>query len=76
MLCFGRIKYLHNIIKLASLGSNPMHPEAMEHVRSLGVTVFMDVQHTDIKERLTRMKVSVSLVFTLKSIMILGKKVL
>ena len=53
-----------------------MHPEAMEHVRSLGVTVFMDVQHTDIKERLTRMKVTIGLVYTLKSIMILGKKVL
>ena len=57
-----------NNIKLESLGSNPMHPEAMEHVRGLGVTVFMDVQHTDIKERLTRMKVTVDLAFTLKSI--------
>ena len=62
-------------IKLASLGSNPMHPEAMEYVRGLGVTVFMDVQHTDIKERLTRMKVTVDLVFTLKSI-IFGTKML
>ena len=54
---------------MATAGSNPMHLEAMEHIRSLGVTVFMDVQHTDIKERLTRMKVTLAVyIFTLESI--------
>ena len=42
-----------------------MYPEAMEYVRSLGVTVFMDVQHTDIRERLTRMKVTVIRIYLL-----------
>ena len=53
-----------------------MHPEAMEHIRSLGVTVFMDVQHTDIKERLTRMKVSASCIyiFALENIIMLLSK--
>ncbi len=29
-------------------GSNPMHPKGNQHVRSTGVTVFLDTKHSDI----------------------------
>lgn len=38
-----------------------MHKEAMDYIKSTGVTVFMDVQNADIVERLERMKVLVCL---------------
>ncbi len=34
-----------------------MHKEAMEYIKTTGVTVFIDVQNADIVERLERMKV-------------------
>jgi len=39
-------------------GSNPMHKEAMEHVKSLGTVVYMDVEDGDILNRLAEMKVN------------------
>nr|XP_019961590.1 PREDICTED: threonine synthase-like 1 [Paralichthys olivaceus] len=38
-------------------GSNPLHAEAMQHVRRSGVVVYLDVHFEDIMQRLTRMKV-------------------
>ena len=38
-----------------------MHKEAMKHIRSTGITVFIDVQQEDILKRLHRMKVHFSL---------------
>jgi len=39
-------------------GSNPMHKEAMEHVKSLGTVVYLDVEDGDILNRLAEMKVN------------------
>ena len=39
-------------------GSNPMHKEAMKHVKSLGNVFYLDVQDDDILNRLAEMKVN------------------
>ncbi|RVE58580.1 hypothetical protein OJAV_G00195770 [Oryzias javanicus] len=39
-------------------GSNPLHAEAMRHVRQSGVVVYLDVDVDDILRRLGRMKVN------------------
>lgn len=39
-------------------GSNPLHTEAMEHVRQNGVLIYLDVDSEDIIRRLARMKVN------------------
>lgn len=39
-------------------GSNPLHAEAMQHVRAAGLVVYLDVDSEDIIQRLTRMKVN------------------
>ena len=39
-------------------GSNPMHKGAMEHVKSLGDVVYLDVEDGDILNRLAEMKVN------------------
>ncbi|XP_078677756.1 threonine synthase-like 1 [Branchiostoma floridae x Branchiostoma belcheri] len=39
-------------------GSNPMHQSAMEHIRTLGTVVFLDVPSADILHRLEVMKVN------------------
>lgn len=39
-------------------GSNPMHSEAMDHVRSLGIVVYLDVEDDEILNRLAAMKVN------------------
>lgn len=39
-------------------GSNPLHAEAMRHIRQNGVVVYLDVDSEDIIQRLTRMKVN------------------
>lgn len=39
-------------------GSNPMHREAMDHVRSLGIVVYLDVEDDEILNRLAAMKVN------------------
>ncbi|XP_061521962.1 threonine synthase-like 1 [Phycodurus eques] len=38
-------------------GSNPLHPEAMQHVKQSGAVVYLDVDGEDILQRLHRMKV-------------------
>ncbi|KAM4544293.1 threonine synthase-like 1 [Fundulus diaphanus] len=39
-------------------GSNPLHTEAMEHMKQNGLVVYLDVDSDDIIERLGRMKVN------------------
>lgn len=39
-------------------GSNPLHAEAMQHVRAAGLVVYLDVDIEDIIQRLSRMKVN------------------
>ncbi|XP_022049593.2 threonine synthase-like 1 [Acanthochromis polyacanthus] len=39
-------------------GSNPLHDEAMQHVKQDGLVVYLDVDDEDIIQRLTRMKVN------------------
>lgn len=39
-------------------GSNPMHREAMDHARSLGIVVYLDVEDDEILNRLAAMKVN------------------
>ena len=39
-------------------GSNPLHTEAMQHVRQTGLVVYLDVDSEDIMQRLARMKVN------------------
>ena len=39
-------------------GSNPMHKEAMEHIKSLGIVVYLDVDDDEILNRLAAMKVN------------------
>lgn len=39
-------------------GSNPLHAEAMQHVRESGLVVYLDVDSEDIIQRLARMKVN------------------
>ena len=39
-------------------GSNPMHKEAMDHARSLGIVVYLDVEDDEILNRLAVMKVN------------------
>ncbi|KAL9960383.1 hypothetical protein ACROYT_G033834 [Oculina patagonica] len=39
-------------------GSNPMHKEAMDHVKSLGTVVYLDVEDDEILNRLAAMKVN------------------
>ncbi|XP_018556256.1 LOW QUALITY PROTEIN: threonine synthase-like 1 [Lates calcarifer] len=39
-------------------GSNPLHSEAMQHVRQTGLVIYLDVDSEDIIQRLTRMKVN------------------
>jgi threonine synthase len=46
----------HKIISLT--GSNPLHCEAMQHVRENGIVVFLDVAKDDILDRMHKMKVN------------------
>lgn len=39
-------------------GSNPLHAEAMQHLRATGLVVYLDVDSEDIIQRLARMKVN------------------
>ncbi|XP_061569599.1 threonine synthase-like 1 [Cololabis saira] len=39
-------------------GSNPLHAEAMQHVKRSGLVVYLDVDSEDIVHRLSRMKVN------------------
>ncbi|KAM9331989.1 threonine synthase-like 1 [Pholidichthys leucotaenia] len=39
-------------------GSNPLHAEAMQHIRQNGLMVYLDVDLEDITQRLNRMKVN------------------
>ncbi|XP_041823371.1 threonine synthase-like 1 [Melanotaenia boesemani] len=39
-------------------GSNPLHAQAMQHVKKCGLVVFLDVDTEDIIQRLSRMKVN------------------
>ncbi|KAM4533623.1 threonine synthase-like 1 [Odontesthes bonariensis] len=39
-------------------GSNPLHAEAMQHVKQSGLVVYLDVDSEDIMHRLSRMKVN------------------
>lgn len=43
---------------LSLTGSNPLHSEAMQHIRESGVVVYLDMDTEDIMQRLTRMKVN------------------
>ena len=46
----------NTIISLS--GSNPMHKEAMDHIKSLGIVVYLDVEDNEILNRLAAMKVN------------------
>lgn len=39
-------------------GSNPLHSEAMQHIKQSGLVVYLDVDGEDIMQRLARMKVN------------------
>ena len=39
-------------------GSNPMHKKAMDHIKSLGIVVYLDVEDNEILNRLAAMKVN------------------
>lgn len=39
-------------------GSNPLHAEAMQHIRQTGLVIYLDVHSEDIIQRLARMKVN------------------
>lgn len=39
-------------------GSNPLHPRSMQHIQELGIIIYVDVNHSDILERLHEMKAS------------------
>lgn len=39
-------------------GSNPLHPDAMRHLKRSGLVVYLDVEVEDIMQRLSRMKVN------------------
>ena len=39
-------------------GSNPMHKEAMNHIKSLGDVIYLDVADDDILNRLAAMNVN------------------
>lgn len=39
-------------------GSNPLHPDAMQHLKRSGIALYLDVDTEDIVERLCRMKVN------------------
>lgn len=39
-------------------GSNPLHAEAMQHVKQSGLVIYLDVDSEDILQRLTSMKVN------------------
>ncbi|KAM7390181.1 hypothetical protein PAMA_008384 [Pampus argenteus] len=39
-------------------GSNPLHAEAMQHVKQTGLVIYLDVDSEDIIQRLARMKVN------------------
>ena len=47
----------HNSV-ISLSGSNPMYKDAMDHIRSLGLVIFLDVQSSDILKRLEQMKIS------------------
>ena len=52
------MQYSTNDAVISLSGSNPMHEEAMEHVKSLGTVVYLDVEDGDILNRLAEMKVN------------------
>lgn len=52
------MQYITNDAVISLSGSNPMHKEAMEHVKSLGDVVYLDVEDDDILNRLAEMKVN------------------
>ncbi|XP_043082450.1 threonine synthase-like 1 [Puntigrus tetrazona] len=39
-------------------GSNPLHPDAMQHLKRSGLVLYLDVDAEDIMQRLSRMKVN------------------
>ncbi|CAH3164702.1 unnamed protein product [Porites lobata] len=52
------LQYSTNDAVISLSGSNPMHKKAMEHVKSLGTVVYLDVEDGDILNRLAEMKVN------------------
>ena len=52
------LQYSTNDAVISLSGSNPMHKKAMEHVKSLGTVVYLDVEGGDILNRLAEMKVN------------------
>ena len=52
------LQYSTNDVVISLSGSNPMHKKAMEHVKSLGTVVYLDVEDGDILNRLAEMKVN------------------
>ena len=52
------MQYSTNDAVISLSGSNPMHKKAMEHVKSLGTVVYLDVEDGDILNRLAEMKVN------------------
>lgn len=51
-----RLNAENSVVSLS--GSNPLHPQSMQHIQELGIVVYIDVNHSDILERLHEMKAS------------------
>uniref|UniRef100_A0A671SBL4 Threonine synthase like 1 n=1 Tax=Sinocyclocheilus anshuiensis TaxID=1608454 RepID=A0A671SBL4_9TELE len=43
---------------ISMTGSNPLHPDAMQHLKRSGLVLYLDVDTEDIMQRLSRMKVN------------------
>lgn len=52
------LQFFPNNAVVSLSGSNPMHAAAMDHTRSLGTVVYLDVADEEILNRLAAMKVN------------------
>lgn len=52
------LQFFPNNAVVSLSGSNPMHATAMDHTRSLGTVVYLDVADEEILNRLAAMKVN------------------
>ena len=52
------LQFSSNNAVISLTGSNPMHKEAMDHIKSLGIVVYLDVEDNEILNRLAAMKVN------------------
>ena len=52
------LQFSSNNAVISLTGSNPMHKEAMDHIKSLGIVVYLDVEDDEILNRLAAMRVN------------------